>query len=34
VEKGEYGVKVGLSSADFPLQAKFVIKKGFEWRGL
>jgi beta-glucosidase len=34
VERGEYGVSVGPSSADLPLKANFVIAKGFEWNGL
>jgi len=34
VEKGEYGVKVGSSCDELPLNGSFVIKKGFEWNGL
>lgn len=34
VEKGEYGVKVGSSCDDLPLDGRFVVKKGFEWNGL
>jgi beta-glucosidase len=36
VESGEYGVYVGPSSEDVPLQDKFTIEKGdeFEWNGL
>ncbi|KAJ7100754.1 beta-glucosidase [Mycena belliarum] len=34
VEKGEYLIRVGPSSDQLPLEAAFVIEKGFEWRGL
>lgn len=36
VESGEYGVYVGPSSEELPLQGKFVIEKedSFEWNGL
>ncbi|KAF8162621.1 beta-glucosidase [Crassisporium funariophilum] len=34
VEKGVYGVKVGTSSDQLPLEGNFEIKTGFEWRGL
>jgi len=34
VEKGEYGVYVGTSSDDLPLQSSFTVKNGFEWRGI
>ncbi|KAJ7220655.1 beta-glucosidase [Mycena pura] len=34
VEKGEYLVQVGNSSDRLGLQAKFVLERGFEWRGL
>ena len=36
VESGEYGVYVGPSSEEVPLQGQFVIEKGdsFEWNGL
>ncbi|KAJ7705594.1 beta-glucosidase [Mycena rosella] len=34
VEQGEYLVRVGPSSDQLSLEATFVIKKGFEWRGI
>jgi beta-glucosidase len=36
VEKGEYIVRVGASSApqDLTLEARLVLQKGFEWNGL
>ena len=36
VEKGEYLVRVGRSSApgDLTLQSVLTLKKGFEWKGI
>jgi beta-glucosidase len=34
VEKGEYVVRVGPSSAVLPLEDRFVVEKSFEWNGL
>ena len=36
VERGEYGVRVGRSSAveELGLAATFRVEKGFEWNGL
>jgi len=34
VKAGTYGVRVGSSSADLPLQGKFELKDDFEWTGL
>jgi len=34
VDKGEYGVKVGSSCDELPLDGSFVVGKGFEWNGL
>ncbi|KAF9047159.1 glycoside hydrolase family 3 protein [Hymenopellis radicata] len=34
VEKGEYGIYVGTSSDDLPLNAPLVVDKSFEWNGL
>ncbi|PBK67496.1 glycoside hydrolase family 3 protein [Armillaria solidipes] len=34
VEKGNYGVMVGLSSEDLGLSSPVVLDKGFEWNGL
>ncbi|KIK64526.1 glycoside hydrolase family 3 protein [Collybiopsis luxurians FD-317 M1] len=34
VEKGVYGIEVGLSSDDIRLSGRLELKKGFEWNGL
>jgi len=34
VERGDYGVRVGTSSDNLPLQATFTVVKGFEWTGI
>lgn len=34
VEKGEYGVRVGTSSANLPLGSVITVKKGSHWTGL
>lgn len=34
VEKGEYLVRVGPGSDKLPLQASFVVERGFEWQGI
>lgn len=34
VEKGDYGVRVGTSSDNLPLEATFSIVNGFEWQGV
>ena len=34
VEKGNYGVMVGLSSEDLGLSSQVILDKGFEWNGL
>lgn len=33
-DSGEYGIYVGTSSADLPLEASFTVKDSFEWSGL
>ena len=34
VEKGNYGVMIGLSSEDLGLSSQVNLDKGFEWNGL
>lgn len=34
VERGIYGVKVGVSSEYFSLESALEVKEGFEWNGL
>ena len=34
VEKGVYGIRVGLSSDKLELEESVKLEKGFEWRGL